>query len=95
MRVKDIVSKDPNVLGGKLVFAGTRVPVVRLVSYLQKDYTLTRFLKGFPTVTRRQAQAFLELGMDRVEELIDQQQAARESASPKPEHPEETHARAA
>lgn len=84
MRIKDIVSKNPKVNTGDLVFAGTRVPVTRLVSYLQGGYTINRFLEGFPTVTRRQAEAFLELGMDQIEELIDQQQAQQR---------EEAHAR--
>ncbi len=74
MRLKDIVSKDPNVHSGDLVFAGTRVPAVRLVSYLQKGYSLNEFIKQFPSVHHRQAQAFLELGLDRVEELVEQQE---------------------
>ena len=82
MRLKDIVSKDPNVHSGDLVFAGTRVPAVRLVSYLQKGYSLDEFIKYFPSVSHRQAQAFLELGLDRIEELVESQ-------------PEDIHARTA
>ncbi len=74
MRLKDIVSKDPNVHSGDLVFAGTRVPAVRLVSYLQRGHSINYFLKGFPSVSRRQAEAFLELGLDQIEDLMDQKQ---------------------
>lgn len=78
MRVKDIVSKNPKVHSGDLVFAGTRVPATRLVSYLQGGYTIDRFLQGFPTVTRRQAEAFLELGLDQIETLVEEQQEEHE-----------------
>jgi len=55
-----IVSRDPEVVSGALVFAGTRVPVQILIDYLKGGETLDRFLEGFPTVSREQAEAFLE-----------------------------------
>jgi len=61
------VSRDPNVVSGALVFAGTRVPVQVLIDYLKAGETLDRFLAGFPTVTREQAEAFLEQAMRAVE----------------------------
>jgi uncharacterized protein (DUF433 family) len=60
-RTEQIVSRNPNVLGGELVFAGTRVPVQTLVDYLKAGETLDRFLEGFPTVERDQAEAYLEM----------------------------------
>ncbi len=77
MRLKDIVSKDPNVHSGDLVFAGTRVPVDTLIDYLNGGYSINRFLQGFPSVTRKQVQAFLELGMDQIENLIDESKRER------------------
>jgi len=56
-----VVSRDLEVLGGKLVFAGTRVPVQTLIDYLKAGETLDRFLDGFPTVEREQAEAYLEM----------------------------------
>ncbi len=44
-----------------LVFKGTRVPVQHLIDYLKSGETLDRFLEGFPTVTREQAEAYLQL----------------------------------
>ena len=55
-----IVSRDPEVVSGAAVFAGTRVPVQILIDYLKAGETLDRFLDGFPTVRREQAEAFLE-----------------------------------
>jgi hypothetical protein len=49
---KKVVSRDPEVMGGELVFAGTRVEVKTLIDYLKAGHTLDDFLEGFPTVSR-------------------------------------------
>jgi uncharacterized protein (DUF433 family) len=67
MDVEEIISRDPNVVSGALVFAGTRVPVQILIDYLKAGETLDRFLEGFPSVSREQAEAFLEQAMHAVE----------------------------
>jgi uncharacterized protein (DUF433 family) len=59
-----IVRSDPEILGGTPVFAGTRVPVENLVDYLAAGVTLERFLDHFPSVTRAQAVAALEIAGD-------------------------------
>ena len=65
-----IVSRDPEVLNGDLVFAGTRVPVKNLVDYLAAGDTLDYFLDGFPGVSREQAVAYLEMSHEMVEETV-------------------------
>ena len=52
--------RDPEVLGGEPVFAGTRVPVRSLFDHLEGGDSLDDFLEGFPSVTRAQAVAVLE-----------------------------------
>ena len=64
MNLERIVSRDPDVVSGVLVFKGTRVPVQTLIDYLKSGETLDRFLDGFPSVTREQAEAYLELTLD-------------------------------
>ena len=64
MSFDQIVSRDPEVVSGALVFAGTRVPVQTLIDYLKSGETLDRFLDGFPSVSREQAEAYLELTLD-------------------------------
>ncbi len=59
-----VVRSDPDVLGGTPVFAGTRVPIKHLVDYLAAGDNLERFLDHFPSVTRDQAVAALELAHD-------------------------------
>jgi uncharacterized protein (DUF433 family) len=55
-----VVSRSPDVMGGTAVFSGTRVPVQTLLDYLEAGESIDDFLKGFPTVTRKQVIAFLE-----------------------------------
>lgn len=56
-----VVHSDPDILGGTPVFVGTRVPVRNLLDYLEAGDSLDEFLVDFPTVTREQAVAALEL----------------------------------
>ncbi len=60
MKISDIVSRDPEIMNGALVFAGTRVPVEILIQHLTAGDPLETFLEDFPTVTREQAVAYLE-----------------------------------
>ncbi len=61
MSLEQILSRDPDIVSGALVFKGTRVPVQTLIDYLKSGETLDRFLEGFPTVKREQAELYLEL----------------------------------
>ena len=58
-----VVHSDPGILGGTLVFVGTRVPVKALLDYLEGGHRLEDFLDDFPAVTREQAAAALEEGI--------------------------------
>jgi uncharacterized protein (DUF433 family) len=62
--LESVVRCDPDVLGGTPVFAGTRVPLKNLVDYLAAGDPLERFLDHFPSVTREQAVAALEIAGD-------------------------------
>lgn len=56
-----LIQRCAGVLGGTPVFAGTRVPVKTLIDYLEAGDRIEDFLGDFPTVTREQAIAALEL----------------------------------
>lgn len=66
MKQRPVISQDPEVMSGTLVFGGTRVPVEMLLDYLKAGESLDRFLEGFPTVTREQAVAFLDTALEAV-----------------------------
>lgn len=56
------ITVDREILGGRPVFAGTRVPVDALWSNLADGASLDDFLDWFPTVSREQAEAVLRFG---------------------------------
>jgi uncharacterized protein (DUF433 family) len=58
------VSSDPSILGGTVVFRGTRVPVQTLVDYLSDGFSIEQFLGFFPSVERCDAEASQELLRD-------------------------------
>ena len=60
MNSRDLITVDPDILGGTPVFKGTRVPVRTLFDYLESNYTLDEFLECFPSVTRPMAVRLLE-----------------------------------
>lgn len=55
------IASSPKVLGGALVFTGTRVPVQTLLDYLNDGFTLSQFLEFFPSVARSDAEEFLRI----------------------------------
>lgn len=59
--VKDYITIDPEILGGQPVFHGTRVPIESLFDHLENGVTLDEFLKDFPSVTRENAVAVIEI----------------------------------
>ena len=67
MTRKPVVHSDPDVLGGIPVFVGTRVPVKTLYDYLEGGDSLDDFLNDFPSVSREQAVAALEMGRQMTE----------------------------
>ena len=56
----DVITKDPDILGGTPIFRGTRVPFQALLDYLEGGQTLDEFLEDFPSVTRETAVHALE-----------------------------------
>jgi len=59
-----IIHSDPRIQGGTPVFVGTSVPVKNLFDYLEAGDSLDRFLEDFPSVSREQAVAALELARE-------------------------------
>ena len=76
MEREQVIKRDPETMGGTPVFAGTRVPVQTLIDYLSGGESLDDFLDGFPSVSREQAETFLQITQDEalVEAIRDGQQ---------------------
>jgi uncharacterized protein (DUF433 family) len=74
--VKNLITIDPEILGGQPVFKGTRVPIETLFDHLEEGVSLNDFLEDFDTVTKDQAIAVMEiasklLSSEKIEELYD------------------------
>jgi len=68
----NIVTSDPEILGGTPVFAGTRVPVAVLFENLADGLTLDEILDSYPTLTREKALVALQ----QAESLLELKKAA-------------------
>jgi uncharacterized protein (DUF433 family) len=62
----NIIHRDPDILGGSLVFVGTRVPVRSLFDYLEGGESIDEFLRQFPSVKREFAIAVLDAAYETV-----------------------------
>jgi uncharacterized protein (DUF433 family) len=61
MKIREIISADKDILGGQVVFSGTRVPVETLFDHLEAGISLDDFLDDFPSVSKEQAVALLDV----------------------------------
>jgi len=68
--LKDIIVKDPDILGGTPVFRGTRVPLQALFDSIESGETLEEFLEGFPSVSRETAVAALEQARELLSKVL-------------------------
>ena len=67
MRPK-VIHCDPDIQGGVPVFVGTRVPLKNLFDSLEAGDGLDQFLEDYPSVTREQAVAALEMAREAMAE---------------------------
>ena len=61
MHAKDLIEVDREKMSGTPVFAGTRVPIGHFFEYLEGGQSIDQFLDEFPSVTREQAVALLQM----------------------------------
>ena len=61
MNINEVITVKPEIQFGTPVFTGTRVPVVSLFLHLEKGISVDEFLLDFPSVTREQCNAAIEL----------------------------------
>jgi len=64
MDIREVINVNPKRMSGAPCFTGTRVPINHLFEYIESGETLDEFLRQFPSVTREQALAALELSKE-------------------------------
>ena len=69
-KLNQVVWIDPDRMSGAPCFAGTRVPVQMLLDHLKHGETIDDFLEGAPSVTREQAELFLDLASEQLIECV-------------------------
>jgi len=60
-QVEEVITIDEEILGGQAVFKGTRVPIESLFDHLEAGVSLDEFLDDFPSVSKEQAIAMLDI----------------------------------
>lgn len=70
MQLSDVLSSDPEIVSGAVVFRGTRVPVDAFFDNLADGLSLDEFLASFPTVERQQAEGVLRLASQNLQEAV-------------------------
>jgi uncharacterized protein (DUF433 family) len=59
-----VVTRTPGIRRGTPVFAGTRLPAIKLLEHLDRGGTITEFLTRYPQVSREVANAACALGLE-------------------------------
>lgn len=67
MQLSDVLSSDPEVVSGAVVFKGTRVPVRAVFENLVAGMSMDDILRNFPSVEREQMEEVLRLGLESLE----------------------------
>ncbi len=69
---KDRISVDPEVMLGKPVIAGTRIPVEQILRKLAANMSVEEVLRDYPRLTRQDVQAALAYASDAIgsEEIV-------------------------
>ncbi len=58
--MKTRIEINPNILVGKPVIAGTRVPVYLILNLLASGYNIPRIIEAYPGLTKEDIRAALE-----------------------------------
>jgi uncharacterized protein (DUF433 family) len=64
--IEALIVRDPDILGGRPVFRGTRVPVDVLFDNLADGLTLEEILRAYPTLDREDVVSALEMARKRL-----------------------------
>ncbi|MDZ7359610.1 MAG: DUF433 domain-containing protein [candidate division KSB1 bacterium] len=66
---KSRIIRDPKILGGKPVIAGTRIPVRLILDHLAEGYMPEEIIFEYPTLTRADIQAAMRFASRAVEKI--------------------------
>lgn len=58
--MRDLITQDPTILGGKPIIAGTRMSVESLLELLSSGMEISDIIKEYPFLTKAQIQAAID-----------------------------------
>lgn len=64
-----IIDSNPEILGGKPVIKGTRIPVDLIFELMGANVPIEEILEDYPSLTREIIRQLLEIGKDAIENL--------------------------
>ena len=82
--MKNMITKDPKILSGKPIIAGTRMSVEVILEFLAGGMEIKEILKEFPFLTRKQVEAAIGFAAKRAGKKDDYvvDEATKNSAVP-------------
>ena len=67
--MSDIIESNPEILGGKPIIKGTRIPVALIYELIGLNYSITEILMEYPHLNRDVVVTILNIGKDANENL--------------------------
>ena len=67
--MSDIIECNPEILGGKPIIKGTRIPVALIYELIGLNYSISEILKEYPHLNRDVVITILNIGKDANENL--------------------------
>jgi len=68
--MSDIIESNPEILGGKPIIKGTRIPVALIYELIGLKYSISEILKEYPHLNRDVIITLLNIGKDANKNLI-------------------------
>jgi len=67
----EIIESNPEILGGKAVVKGTRIPVDLIFELVSLNYSINQIIEEYPTLSREIILRIIQLGKDIQENVGD------------------------
>jgi uncharacterized protein (DUF433 family) len=68
--MSDIIECNPEILGGKPIIKGTRIPVALIYELIGLNYSIDQIIEEYPHLKRSVILKILEIGKEASEHLI-------------------------
>ncbi|MHA1292458.1 MAG: DUF433 domain-containing protein [Promethearchaeota archaeon] len=67
--MSDLIESNPEILGGKPIIKGTRIPVALIYELISLNYNIDQIKEEYPHLDRKVIRKIIELGNDAVKNL--------------------------